>query len=133
MIHLLKASSKPVGAEYKRRIIPIAATLNEFKQEGQQFQMQASDNSKASKKKPAQQSRGQSNDEAANAKDPNPKPAAATSKVKPVGDPVPNPVFAANVIQNAHMVDEEAADGYRDMSNKLTKSGRNISKPGQYN
>ena len=71
MIHLLKASSKPIGQEYKRRIVPIAASLADFKQEGQQLQMQANDNSKASKKKGAQQSRGQSNDEAANQKDGN--------------------------------------------------------------
>jgi len=33
MIHLLKKSSKPVAKEFKRRIVPIAGTLDEFKQE----------------------------------------------------------------------------------------------------
>ena len=64
MIHLLKKSSKPVAKEFKRRIVPIAGTLDEFKQEWQQFQMVANDSSKASKKKKeeAQKQQKQAND-----------------------------------------------------------------------
>ena len=51
MIHLLKAGSKPVAHEYKRRIVPIAATLDDFKQDQQKFEMMANDRGKASKKK----------------------------------------------------------------------------------
>ena len=51
MIHLLKKSSKPVAKEFKRKIIPIAGTLADFKQEQQQFQLVPNDNSKPSKKK----------------------------------------------------------------------------------
>jgi len=102
MIHLLKASSKPIGQEYKRRIIPIAGSLADFQQEGQQFQMQANDNSKASKRKAPQQARGQSNDEAAAQMDANQKAAANTSKVKPVGEPLPNPLSGPNEIKNQH-------------------------------
>ena len=51
MIHLLKAGSKPVAHEYKRRIVPIAGTLADFQQEQQKFEMQANDRAKASKKK----------------------------------------------------------------------------------
>ena len=51
MIHLLKAGSKPVAHEYKRRIVPIAASLLEFQADQQKFEMQANDKGKASKKK----------------------------------------------------------------------------------
>ena len=30
MIHMLKANTKPIGTEYKRRIVPIASTLADF-------------------------------------------------------------------------------------------------------
>ena len=102
MIHLLKAGSKPIGKEYKRRIVPIASTLADFQQEQQQFQMQANERAQASKRKAPQQSRGQSNDEAANAKDANQKAAANMSKVKPVGEPLPNPLSGPNEIKNQH-------------------------------
>ena len=51
MIHLLKAGSKPVAYEFKRRIVPIATTLDEFKQDQQKFEMQANDRAKASERK----------------------------------------------------------------------------------
>ena len=51
MIHLLKQSSKPVAKEYKRRIVPIAGSLDDFKKEQQEIVLVANDNSKASKKK----------------------------------------------------------------------------------
>ena len=43
MIHLLKAGSKPMGKEYKRRIVPLASTLDDFRKEQHQFQMQANE------------------------------------------------------------------------------------------
>jgi len=51
MIHLLKAGSKTVPTEYKRRIVPIAATLADFQAEQQKFEVQANERAKASKKK----------------------------------------------------------------------------------
>ena len=51
MIHLLKAGSKTVPTEYKRRIVPIAATLADFQADQQKHEMAANERSKASKKK----------------------------------------------------------------------------------
>ena len=51
MIHLLKASTKPIGTEYKRRVVPIAGSLADFQAEQQKNELQASSRAQGSKKK----------------------------------------------------------------------------------
>ena len=51
MVHLLKASSKPVAREYKRRIVPIAATFDDFQKDQPGFKMEANDKAVVSKAK----------------------------------------------------------------------------------
>ena len=74
MIHLLKAGSKTVPTEYKRRIVPIAATLADFQADQQKHEMAANERSKASKKKkqeavPVQQPQARGANEIGNAHD----------------------------------------------------------------
>jgi len=58
MIHMLKASSKPIGTEYKRRIVPLAGSLSDFQAEQQKVDLQAEVRSKASKKKKGEKADG---------------------------------------------------------------------------
>ena len=51
MIHLLKAGSATVPTEYKRRIVPIAATLADFQADQQKNELQANARVQGSKKK----------------------------------------------------------------------------------
>ena len=102
MIHLLKANTKPIGTEYKRRIVPIASTLADFQANQQVQEMAAADRAKASKRKkqeavPVQKPQASGPNEIGNAHDQVQEERPVSAESKAGGD-------------------VDMVDGYKDMS-----------------
>ena len=102
MIHLLKANTKPIGTEYKRRIVPIVGTLADFQANQQVQEMAAADRAKASKRKkqeavPVQKPQASGPNEIGNAHD-------QVQEERPV------------IAESKAGGDDDMVEGYKDMS-----------------
>ena len=117
MIHLLKQTTKPVGTAYKRRLVAIASTPQQF--EAAQNPPRVA----ARVVQPAEQQQvAQPNQEER-------KMSAQEQAANLGGEGMQ--VDAANEIRNAASAAESSLDNFRDMTHSLKKSTRNRTKTHQ--
>jgi len=117
MIHLLKASSKPVGSAYKRRLISIGATPFEFHSQANEAQVQARaevPQSKVKGEKPLQEE----------VKDP-PGNRSNSAQAEEMA------VDSIEIREANHQAAASSSDGFKNVQEQLRKTSRNRTKTHQ--
>jgi len=107
MIHLLKQATKPVGSAYKRRLVSIASTPEQFHA------------AQAPPKVVAKNAPAAAQQQVAQPKQEERKMSAAEQAANLPAEGMQ--VDAANVIQNAASAADSSLDNFRDMTEQLKK------------